>query len=365
MRKRNLEAVLAIPSQVRGQRNLPEWEDVHLQNDYPGWIVKFSDFFLPYIYPGFQLRKLAGKFDLIMTAGEYIIPSLILSKPVVIFPVGGDMTRLPFGSKSLKQEIHSWLFRKRIHNVNRIITEQEDIVWASKLLGQRNKIIRFPFLVDVYQLQENVNHNLKNELKNRYSSLDGIVFHPTRKNLDPARIDYKGNDKLLRAFKKFRHDYPEKQISMISGLHGRHVNQYKEMVQKLGMEEYVEFIDHLSLPDLHAYMALDRVAVFDQFTHNLNTLSGIQREALAFGKPVVSSTETNSQEFVEAYGTECPVWSAFNEEQIYDCMVEIFNQSSDERRVLHNIAILWVKKYLHWENRIDELIGILKRTLES
>lgn len=356
---------MAIPSKLHGERNLPEWENIHLKNNYPGWIVKFPDFFLPYIYPRFQLRKLAGKFDLIITAGEYIIPSLTLNKPVVILPVGGDMTRLPFGSKSLKQEIHSWLFRKRIHKVSSIITEQEDIVWASKLLGQGEKIIRFPFLVDVHQLQENINHNLLNVLKKKYNGLDGIVFHPARKNLDPGRIDYKGNDKLLRAFKKFTDDYPEKQISMISGLHGRHVNQYREMVHKLGMEKHVEFIDHLSLPDLHAYMALDRVAVFDQFTHNLNTLGGIQREALAFGKPVVSSTNINSREFIEAYGAGCPVWQAFDEEQIYNCMVDIFDQSPDERKEYSNIAISWVKKYLHWENRIDEFLGILRRTLES
>lgn len=365
LRERNVEAVLAIPSRLKGKRNLPEWEDVQLESSYPRWIVKFSDFFLPYIYPGFQLRKLAGNFDMILTAGEYIIPSLILNKPVAILPVGGDMTRLPFGSKSLKQEIHSLLFRKRIHKVSNIITEQEDIVWASKLLGQGDKVIRFPFLVDVDQLQENVNHSLLNELKDRYNGLDGIVFHPTRKNLDPGRIDYKGNDKLLRAFKQFRADYPEKQVFMVSGLHGRHVARYREMVQELGIEKYVEFIDHLSLPDLHAYMSLDRVAVFDQFTHNLNTLSGIQREALTFGKPVVSSTDTNSREFIEAYGKGCPLWTAFNEEEIYHSMEQLFDKPAEEWTQISNSAFRWTEKYLHWENRIDEFIGILKRALES
>lgn len=365
LRKRNVEAVLAIPSRLQGKRNLPECEDVYLENGYPRWIVKFSEFFFPYIYPGFQLRKLAGNFDLILTAGEHILPSLTLDKPVVILPVGGDMTRLPFGSKSLKQELYSWLFRKRIHRVKCIITEQEDIVWASKLLGQGDKVIRFPFLVDVYQLQENINRSLLEKLKERYKGVDGIVFHPTRKNLDPGRIDYKGNDKLLRAFKRFNEDYSEKQIIMVSGLHGRHVAQYKEMVQGLGMEKYVEFIDHLSLPDLHAYMTLDRIAVFDQFTHNLNTLSGIQREALTFGNPVVSSTGVNSTEFTEAYGEGCPLWTAFNEEEIYHSMEQLFDKPAEEWTQISNSAIMWAEEYLHWENRIDEFIDILKRALES
>ena len=344
---------------------MPEWEDIHLKNGYPDWIIKFPEFLPPYIYPGCKLRKLVRKFDLILTAGEHIIPVLKLNKPIVILPVGGDLTRLPFGNNTFMQEIHSYLFRKRINKAKYIITEQEDIAWASKLLGQGDKIIRFPFLVDVHQLKENINHSLLDELKEKYKDLDGIIFHPTRKNLDPKRIDYKGNDKLLIAFKRFIEEHPEKQISMISGLHGRHADQYKAMVKRLELRKYVEFIDHLSLPDLHAYMALDHAVVFDQFTHNLNTLGGIQREAMAFGKPVVSSTDVNSPEFIAAYGKNCPLWPAFNEEEIYRCMEEIFSKSAGEWKKINHITLSWIEEHLHWDNRIDEFISILKRTLES
>ncbi|MFW5944569.1 MAG: glycosyltransferase [Bacteroidota bacterium] len=364
LRERNVEASLAIPNKPQINRNSPEWENRDLENGYPDWIIKFSDFFIPYIYPPWKIRKLAARFDLLLTAGEYIIPMLVLNKPLVILPVGGDMTRLPFNSKSFRQELHSYLFRKRIGKVKNILTEQEDVVWASKLLGQGDKIIRYPFLVDIHQLQNNVNTHLLDKLKDRYKHSDGLIFHPTRKNLDPNRIDYKGNDKLLRAFKQFIEDYPEKHICMISGLHGRHAEWYKEMVKRLGMEQQVDFIDHLPLPDLHAYMGLDRMAVFDQFTHNLNTLGGIQREALAFGKPVVSSTDIDSQEFIETYGRGCPLRKAFSEEHIYQSMGELFNYSAEEWDRSNYTALSWVEKYLHWENRIDEFISILKRTIE-
>ncbi len=364
LRESGVEAVLAISQRNKGERNLPERDHGRLSNAYPEWIVKFPGTVFQYIYPGFKLERLADKFDLILTAGEYIIPVLNLNRPVVILPVGGDMTRLPFGSKTLKQELHSWLFRKRIHKVRKIITEQEDIVWASRLLGQGNKVSRFPFLVDLHQLRDNVNYRLLKELRNRYKAYDALIFHPTRKNLDPNRIDYKGNDKLLHAYKRFIENHPHKQIILISGLHGRHAQQYRKMVNELGLEEHVEFEHHLPLSDLHAYMSLDHVAVFDQFTHNLNTLGGIQREALAFGKPVVSSTDINTKEFREAYGTGCPLCPAFNEEEIYQCMVELFHTSAENWQEISNISVTWAENYLHWENRMNDFIDILENTLK-
>jgi glycosyltransferase involved in cell wall biosynthesis len=365
LRESGVDAVLAIPWKNKGERNLPEWENGQSQDAYPEWMVKFRDSLLKYICPGNQLKRLAKKYDLILTAGEHIIPVLTLNQPVGILPVGGDMTRLPFGSKTFKQEIHSWFFRKRISKVKCIITEQEDIIWAARLLGQGNKIRRFPFLVDLYQLRDNVNHRLANELKKKYKDWDGLIFHPTRKNLDPNRIDYKGNEKLLHAYKRFIQFHPHKKILLISGLHGRHTSQYGEMVNEFGLEKHVEFIDHLSLPDLHAYMCLDHLAVFDQFTQNLNTLGGIQREALAFGKPVVSSTNVSTKEFSQAYGTGCPLFPAFNEEEIYQSMVELFTGSSEDWQNIGHVSVKWAENFLHWKSRMDEFINILEIMLKS
>lgn len=365
LRESGVEAVLAVPRKNKGERNLPEWESGQSQEAYPEWTVKFPESLLRYIYPGYKLKRLAKNYDLILVAGEYIIPVLSLNRPVAILPVGGDMTRLPFVNRTFKQEIHSWFFRKRIHKVKRIITEQEDIIWAARILGQGNKISRFPFLVDLYQLRDNVNHWLAEKLKNKYKGWDGLIFHPTRKNLDPNRIDYKGNEKLLRAYKRFIELHPHKKILLISGLHGRHTFQYKEMVTELGLEEQVEFIDHISLPDLHAYMCLDHLAVFDQFTHNLNTLGGIQRESLAFGRPVVSSTDVSTKDFNQSYGIGCPLFPAFNEEEIYQSMVELFSGSSEDWQNISHISVKWAENFLHWENRMDEFINILESMLKS
>jgi glycosyltransferase involved in cell wall biosynthesis len=137
------------------------------------------------------------------------------------------------------------------------------------------------------------------------------------------------------------------------------------MVTELGLEEQVEFIDHLSLPDLHAYMYLDHLAVFDQFTQNLNTLGGIQREALAFGRPVVSSTDVSTKEFNQAYGTGCPLFPAFNEEEIYQSMVELFSGSSEDWQNISHNSVKWAENFLHWESRMDEFINILEIMLKS
>lgn len=180
--------------------------------------------------------------------------------------------------------------------------------------------------------------------------------------MDPGAMDYKGSEKLLEAFEAFILNNPGRKVRMISGLHGRDTEKFKKMVFQMGLGDYIDYIDHLSLPDLHSYLALDNVVVFDQFTNNLNALGGIQREALSFGKLVISSTDIRTNEFIKTYGDSCPVVPAFNREQILESMIEIsaMNKKAYEERSRQ--IRKWAEQHIHWENRIDEFSEILKST---
>jgi glycosyltransferase involved in cell wall biosynthesis len=359
LRERGEQAVLALPENIKHERSLPEWEDPFLKRNYPEWIITYKEKKVPFLFPNKTLRRLSQNFDLILTTGKYIVPVMRLNKPIVFLPVGGDLTRIPFENDTLMQIVHASLYRKRIKRVTRIITDQEDCFWAARLLGQGDKIIRFPFLLDVETIKQNVNRGFLNELKERYRSYDWIFFNPTRKNMDPGMMDYKGSEKLLEAFHEFISNNPEANVRMISGLHGKDAHLFKNQVGQLGMEKHIDFIEHLNLPELHSYMALDNVVVFDQFTNNLNALGGIQREALSFGKLVVSSTDVATNEFVKAYGESCPLLSAFTKEQILARMLEIYSMSQEVYKDRSKDIQKWTESYLHWENRIDEFIDIL------
>ncbi|MFW5982900.1 MAG: glycosyltransferase [bacterium] len=365
LRASGTNACLAIPKNSHLKRSLPEWQTPELKNGYPNWIIQFRERRYPYFLPNDKLKKLSREYDILLTTGMYILPVLKLKKPVGFLPVGADITQVPFASDSILEEIYSYLYRKRIRKVTRIFTEQKDCIWAARLLGQGEKIEKIPFWVDVNEIKRNINNVLLKELQQKYKNYDCVFYNPSRKNMNPEKVNYKGSEKLLRAYSRFIQNYSGKKIVMICGLHGDDVDGFQQEVKKLRLSEAVEFVDHLSLPDLHAYMALDNLVVFDQFTRDLATLGGVAREALSLGRIVVTSTDVANHEFIESYGKNCPLMPAFTEEQIYERMKEVVALTHEEfvaksREIMH-----WSENYLHWEKRIDEFIQVLNNMYKT
>ncbi|HKL38767.1 MAG TPA: glycosyltransferase [Bacteroidales bacterium] len=318
-----VDATLLYPENFNHPRSHPQWEDPRLEGHHPGWIQTFREYRFPYLFVNRKIRKMARSYDLILTTGFHVLPVLTLDKPVIFLPVGRDLAQMPFWSDTWINEIHSYLYRKRIPRVKRILTDQEDCIWAARLLGIGERIHRFPFLVDVRRIEQNINSGLKVQLERDYGHYDRLFFNPSRKNMDPQRVDYKGVDKLLLAYRRFLDRHENLNVLMVSGLHGLHVDAFREKVHELNLEDHMVYTGHLSLPDLHAWLSLENVAVFDQFTQNLNALSGVQREAMAMGRPVVSSTDIHAPAFQQAYGPNCPLIPAFDAHDIYRAMENI------------------------------------------
>ena len=389
LRSKGIDAHLFISRKENNPRSFPEWENPELKENYPEWMHLYDTprfmptklFFdnikdfakgLVFIFslhrlkrfkPRKSLRKKADSYDIILTTGTHIVEILYVDKPVIFLPIGRDMTQVPFQSESFQKELFSYLYRQRIGRVEKIITCQEDIIWAAKLLKVGNKISRLPGLfVDVHEIEKQTDREFFATIKQKYDRYDYVFLNTTRKNLDPNRVDYKGNDKLLYAYKKFIENQPEKKVIMLSGVHGHDVESYKNLVQKLNLEEHIEYLEHLSLPYLHAYFSLPNAIVFDQFTYNKNNLNGTQREALAFGKITVSSTDISSEIFQKAYGPGCPLMTASSAEEIFQAMLELSSLNKKELEKKAAEVRQWTFRYLHWESRIDELIAVLKET---
>jgi len=355
-----IDARLIFPDNFNHSRSQPEWESPSLKERYPDWVQTFREKRIPYLFLNRKVKRLARHYDIILSTGFYILPVLLLNKPVVFLPSGRDLTQMPFWSDRLVNELHSYLYRKRIHKIRKILTDQEDCVWAARLLGTGDKIYRYPFLVDAREIERNVNTTLKSSLEKEYGHYQTIFFNPTRKNMDPARVDYKGIDKLLKAYRRFLDWHGSSNVLMVSGLHGLHVEDFKNRVRELDLQQDIAYTGHLPLPDLHAWFSLKNVVVFDQFSQNLNALSGIQREAMALGRPVVSATDIHSAAFKQAYGPDCPLLPAFDEQQIFRAMQALKDISTSPGIPDSRSTRQWIMDHLHYESRINELIRLLK-----
>jgi glycosyltransferase involved in cell wall biosynthesis len=365
LREAGYEVKLLIPDNLKYERSYPEWEDPALKDQYPEWIQIYRENRYPYLFLNAFVRKTARDYDLVMVTGFHILPLLKLDKPLVFLPVGADLSQMPFWTGRWVEELEAWLYRRRIGKLSLILTEQEDCIWAARLLGVGDKVRRFPFLIDLNQINHSVNNELALQLSEKYQAYDRIFFNPSRKNLDPARRDYKGAEKLLRAFKRYIEDYQSSRVLMISGLHGLHKEEYRNMVTEMKLDSHIEYTGQLALPDLYAYYSLDNVVVFDQFTENLNTLGGIQREAMAMGCPVVSSTDVYTRQFIAGYGPGCPLIPAFDEEEILNAMKKLTRLEQEEMDQYRESVKNWALRYLHYENRMSRFTGLLEEAMNS
>lgn len=367
LREKNIDATLYYQTNYVDDRSKPEWEDPALKDNYPEWIKPFRGHMHNWVMPKRKTVKASKDCDVIVTSGSYIVGALSLKKPVVLCTTGGDMTVIPFDASSLRAEIFSYIYRRRIGMVSRVITVQEPAHWAGKLLGLRDdQVISYPLPIDVDAISGLVNTDLLRELNNRYSSYDLVFFNPTRKNLKPSKIDYKGGEKVLRAFKRLRESMPSLKTKLISIVSGNDVLTYRKMVEDMGLNDHCDLINHLPLPELHAYMSIQNVVVADQFgIVGRIVLAGIARETISLGTPLITATETDSARFIETYAPECPLLKAFTEDDILTAMKEVADYSAEKRKEIGEKSKDWMRKHMHWENRIEEFIQILKDVVEE
>lgn len=366
LRARGIDAVLFLQNNYHNSRSKPEWEDPSLLRNYPSWIRKFNRRFYNRMLPEWQVLKEGNKRDIVITTGSYVINALVLNKPVVYIPVGSDLTQLPFSTASLRAEFASYIYRRRIKKVDRILTVQDDCVWATRFLGVHDKLVPYPLPVDVEGIRARVDRELLVNLEKQYSKFDWVFLNPSRKNLDPNRVDYKGSEKFLQAFGELIRNNPDLNIKLVLGMHGLQTVEFQNNIEQLELTKYCDFVGHLSLPQLHAYMSLSNVVVFDQFINfRSHNLGGIQREALSLGAITVTATDVNASDFVANFGPGCPILTAFQTEDIVKVMQQIIKFSYEKRQSIHTASQLWAYKYLHWENRIGELIGILEEVIQD
>ncbi|NHH96657.1 hypothetical protein DYY66_2507 [Candidatus Nitrosotalea sp. FS] len=149
---------------------------------------------------------------------------------------------------------------------------------------------------------------------------DDLVFvHPNRQHWE-----YKGTDKLLRAFSRFIEDNPSAKLIMIK--YGADYEKSLELIRKLNLEKNIiwkEFMDKKELINMYQNCH----AVFDQFNVGSYGTAGI--EAMACGKPLV--IHIDEKWYAKCFGEICPVIQANSEEEILAAMILIKDKSARKK----------------------------------
>lgn len=358
-----LEVTLCAPSNLDHARSQPEWRGHESDGPASVSIQEYSRSYLNNFLPPRQIRRKASSHDVVMPLGSEIVPGLNLDAPIVFNPTGNDLTDIPFRSGWLSHLI-AFLYRRRAENLDRITIAQEDAYWAAKFLGVKDRVVRLPNPIDVDHIQAITDDEKVETYRDRYAGYDRVFLHLSRKNLDPTRPNYKGNEVFLEGFEAYLGSHSS-DIRAVVGLHGHHVEEFKKELDGRGLEPYCDFVSHLPLPDLYALLSLDNAVHFDQFGPVARySTSGLTRETMTLGTPVVTATRTESDAFVQAHGSDCPIRPAFEADDVEAAMRRFCKMSDTELERVGQRGHRWAREKLHWENLIEDYVDVLREAVD-
>jgi glycosyltransferase involved in cell wall biosynthesis len=174
-------------------------------------------------------------------------------------------------------------------------------------LPHKTKFVFIPFII---------NTDYYKPMKVKKGEGDLFFFHPARQYWR-----YKQNWKLFEAFRKFIDAGYRAKLRCVYWGFLEEVNKSLELIKKLKLEAYVEWIEPVSKPRLiKLYNQAD--AVFDQFGCGSSGTVGF--ETMSCGKPLV--IYLNREWHLDTFGEVPPILNARSPEQIFEMMKFVAEQ---------------------------------------
>lgn len=340
---------------LSGRRNRFDWEGV---SQIPSYTKIYKHHKWNLLYPAKDLVQEAKKCDLIVTNGVSIIPALALEKPTMLIPSGSDVAQTPFLTSSFYHELRGYLFRKRKEWIKGVYASQDDVMWASKLIGCGDRFFYYPLPLDCYEDRKNIDREFLSKLEGMYDDVDHLIFLPARKNLNKKFVDYKGQEKALEGIKMFIENHPYERISVVAVDHGNSRKEFKTHVRNLGLSDVIKMVPCLTNYKLRSYLAMKKTIVLESFIDSFRedqTFGGIARETLALGGVLINNTNLEWKQFPKMFTPNCPLFPANTPKQIFEQLVKVVNMKKSERESLRRQTLEWSEKNFHWENRIKFL----------
>jgi hypothetical protein len=247
-------------------------------------------------------------------------------------------------SLSIRWIIARFFVRKSVRKAKRILIHYDPEIASLEKISQLDKARLFGVAESATDVRNMVDGALFSQLQKQYASYDKVFMWLSRSIYKNERgAEYKGTDKFVRgAAGVIRTGAPN--VRIIIGEHGFDIEGIKALVLELGIEEHVDYVPHLPMRQLAAYLSLPNGIIFDELTDKMSTSSGLLREALCLGSVVVKSF---SKEMTEAaYGKAPPALYAYTQEDVERVLSMLLSMSSDEFSALKARSHEWADHYL-------------------
>ena len=320
--------------------NPPEWaRPVLLWNGWPRKVLpqQNREFRRWVLVP---LWRALRHYDAVIAITTLPIMAQFVGRPYLAIATGSDLRELAF-----QNSITGWLMRRSYRRARTTFFMNLDHALCVRRLGlEWARFLPFPLDTEKYA-----------PAQAKTSDSDGLLlFHPTRLDWSysgSVRRFLKGNDRFLRAFARWVHDGNRGRVILLD--RGSDRLKTRELVNALGIADYIEFMPEMSKEELISHYHRADVVV-DQF--EIGSFGSTAVEAMSCGRPVL--IYINPEYSRLCYDEPPPILNASSEEEIYNCLVRAAHPST--RIELGRQARGWILRHHDWHR----VVGLVAHELE-
>ena len=351
-------------------RSKPELVDPELSKGYPSWLREYDDNVgLWPLKRGPVARRIDRAYDLVVTSGAtgLLAAGHFKDAPVVHLTLGSEVSEFPLWVWRVKRSLRWWgacmLMRRNLKRVAKVVTMG---FWpelrALKTLGHESKTVVWGVPEDCPGNCKRVDRELLGELTARYAECDKVFVWMSRLNfVDADSVEYKAADRFLDALEMLVVGGKYK-VKAIVGAHGYDVDAFQELVDKKGLGDNVEYVEHMPFHQMMTYMSLPNGVVVDVLdTERGHIFGGVVREAMSLGTPVITAVDEDT--IVQSYGPGCPIIKAIDAKSCCEGMSRVADMDDASFTQLRKSSARWAEEYLHYDRRIGELMNIFRSVI--
>ena len=177
---------------------------------------------------------------------------------------------------------------KNSRDIIAVSENTKNLLITSKEFDENNKIkLIYNGLEDEF-IGKSKNHQLKNKLG--FNDDDFILLTVSRV------LPRKGQDNVIRALSKIKNN----KIKYLCVGDGSHLNNFKELVKKLNLNERVIFIGEVDREETSSYYDIADAFILCNRTWNnkIEGLPNVVLEAMGRGKAIIGSKNTGTEELI-------------------------------------------------------------------
>ena len=385
LRGQGIDAELFLDNTSPFNQDYPWWDNPSLSaNNLPDWVNYYKTFPF-FLFPNKETKKMIQDFSqcdvaLVMCWGPIL--AMKAKVPFVFVSLGSDLNSIAYSDEFRSVLYDSSSFISKLKKIIKLMTyiplqRKALFKFAYKItisMGYQNNayIKKFGLQSKTYLLnypKDVLGYGVENDLEiyENYKQYDLVFFMFSRQTWNSVWNDLKGNDKFFKAYARFLKKHTPN-TKLFAPNKGGDVAKSKQLLQKLGIENQVEWFDDMPKYSLKKIQAMPNVVMVDNFWHN----QWYKRYPLditpkvGFGFGCIESLSSKSllitaftdDEFYD--NSKPPILYAFTEDEIYDRLVQVYKMSIEQRNKMREDGYEFVLKWHEQTNVLYKHIDLLK-----